>query len=314
MKVWKKEQEEAKQAMRREHELMIRARTGMGSAGNNGNMSLDAAVAVAGFRNPGTSGVLNFPSTANVTANMVSVHPFDEFPGTMQHPNQRYDPAMLSSNTAPSFLDTSNPSWNATTQAYHHARQRQFIAEERQRAFQQEQASARQSMDHNFSSNLVANMSSNAIDMSLGVYGQDMPNQYNVPRQDDLTNQLAGASYGFQGQTTSPYSLFTSQPERNQATAYPIAGLGMRNAHDFASSLSAQEGNLMERQYAAAAASRFSGVDPSSLGTNWDHTFGSGSGYSNSASAQQQHHSPNPGGGTLSPEEMARYLRDHFGA
>jgi len=317
MKVWKKEQEEAKQALRREHEMMVRARTGMGFPGNAGGMSLDAAAAVAGFRDPGTSGVLNLPTTANVTGGMIPVNAFDEFPGTMQHPNQRYDPAMLSSNTTPSFLDTSNPSWGASTQAYQQARQRQLIAQERQRAFQQEQAFARQSMDHNFS-NLATNMPSNARDMGLGAYGQDPPGQFNVPRQEigraDLINQLAGGSYGYQGQATSPYSLYTSQQASNhQANTYPSASFGMRNPYGAAASLGSQERSLMERQYAA---SRLGGVDPSSRGANWENRFASGSGFASPTAGQQQQqqqHPPNSGGG-LPSDEMARYLRDHFGA
>ena len=67
MKVWKKEQEEAKQAMRREHEMMVRARTGMGFPGNSGGMSLDAAAAFVGVRDPRASGVLNLPTTSNLT-------------------------------------------------------------------------------------------------------------------------------------------------------------------------------------------------------------------------------------------------------
>ena len=247
---------------------------------------------------------------------MVPVHPVNEFPGTMQHPNQLYDPAMLSSNTTPSYLDTSNPSWSASNQAYQHARQQQLIAHERQRAFQQEQAFARQSMEY-----------SNARDMGLGAYGQDMSNQFDMPRQDtgrgNLMNQLAGGSYGYQGgQPTSPYSLYTSQQAASQqATEYPSASLGLRSPYGAAASLGAQERSLMERQYAAAAASRVGSVDPTaSFGEKWDSRFGGGSGFSSPVAGQQQQHQQqhqqqplNPGG-ALSSDEMARYLRDHFGA
>ena len=330
MKVWKREQEEAKQAMRREHELMVQARTGMSLPGNSRGVSLDAAAAAAGFRDPSTSGVLHLPTTANVSGNMVPVHAFDEFPGTMQHPHQRFDPAMLSSNTAPSILDSSNPSWGASAQAYEHARQRQLIAQERQRAFQQEQAWARQSMDLNFA-NLATNRPSNARDMGLGAYGQDMTNQFNMARQDtgrvDLMSQLTGpssvlqGSYGYQGQATSPYGLYSAQQAANQqAAAYAGAGLGMGDPYGAAASLGAQERNLMERQYAATAAARLGGADPSSLGAtgNWDNSYAAGGSFASSGAAQQQQQQqrrqPPNSAGTLSSEEMARYLRDHFGA
>lgn len=315
--MWKREQEEAKQAIRREHEMMVQARTQTSLAGHGrGTMSLDAAAVAAGFRDPSVSGMLHFSTTANSGTSAVGpVQSFDDFPGTMQHPHQRLDPAMLYNNTAPNSLDTSDTSWATSVQAQ---QQRQLIAQERQRAFQQEQALARQSMGMSFT-----NLPSNSRGMGLGSYGHDLSDQFRMARQDmnraNLMDQRAPSDmllgghlsgrtdpaqlpYVYQGQAIPTHDIYGQPRGAAQRANFgdPYAGVGgLGNSHGASAS-------------SGMVANRMGNMHPPSRGAaaNWDNTYASSGGFASPAPGGQR---PSGSGGAVSTEEMARFLRDHFG-
>lgn len=278
--------------MRREHELMVQARTGM--LGGGGGIGLDPGV--AGLRSPTASGVLQLPSTTLINRGN-PVQAFDEHPGmAMQHPYQPLDPAMLSNNTAPRYLDTSARQWNPSNQSLQQAQQASLFAQERQRAFQQDAVFARNAMMGNTMGGTMGGMGSGS---DFGLARQGFPNQFGMggnqaglmdPASDiSLLRQYAGNNAAFQGQGLSPLDQ-------------------LRNSQQ-----AAAMGNMMNSQLAAA---RMGG---SSAAASWNNSFAAGgaAGASSGLGLQQQQNQQQQGqnpGGHLTADEMARYLRGHFGA
>ena len=317
LKVWKKEQEAAKQAMRREHEMLVQARTGLVGRGlANSGMGIDAAAAAAGFRDSASSGLLQLP--ANAALNRNSVQAFDEFSGNIQHPYQQLDPAMLSSNTAPSVLDTSNSAWSASNQAYQQAQQRAILAQERQRAFDQ---SAFSGMSSNIMTNNMAGMRSGM----LGLGGQDFSNQFNMGSNNfnqaslmgslssssgmNTMRQLSGlndaASFGLSGQGGA--SSFAQQ-----AAGGRYGAMGMGN--QFGASLGQQD------QLAAARMGLMDSPGGFGASARWNSSYAtSGDLASQAASASSalfgsQQQGAGSRGTQSSQDEMARFMRNQFGA
>lgn len=302
--------------MRREHELLVQRRTGMVP----GAALEPTGAGLSGMRSPSASGVLQLPS-ATMINRPSATQVFDEHPGLgMQHPYQQLDPAMLSNNTAPRFMDTSARQWNPANQSFLQAQQASLFAQERQRAFQQDAA-----LDRTFSNMGSMGMGntmggSGGMGNSMGGMGGDFGmgrqgfsgqfgmggNQGTAGLMDSLSTAANPVNdigllrqQAFQGQGLSPLEQL-----RNNQAARLSTGMDMGGAYS-------AERSMMSNQLAVARMGR-----GPSAGASWNNSFAAGGNLAGSAGLQQQQQQQNQQqqGGHLTADEMARYLRGHFGA
>ena len=104
VKAWKKDQERAKKAMRRQHEELAKKNKG-NIPGQGHGVNIDAAF--ASMSNPSIREALHLPLPFGRQGVMM-----DESMRPLQHPMQQTDPAMLTRNTQPSFGEAARP-WTA---------------------------------------------------------------------------------------------------------------------------------------------------------------------------------------------------------